>query len=150
MRTAEKITISRAGKQVRPEAEGDFWYNDITVRGAAAGLSAGRTEIKAEDSRAYADEKSPAAETSVIEDEMLHCLLSFINKLPTGQRAVVTLSFFEGLKNAEIAKILGINVQTVKMRLQRARSSLVAELEAHCGWFRDARNHLTWDGRIIF
>lgn len=117
--------------------------------GAAAGLSAGRAEIDAGDSEACADEKSPPAETSVIEDEMLHCLLSFINKLPTGQRAVVTLSFFEGLKNAEIAKILGVNVPTVKMRLQRARSRLAAQLEAHCGWFRDARNHLTWDGRII-
>jgi RNA polymerase sigma-70 factor (ECF subfamily) len=140
-RIATNAAIDRLRKpSVKPRSLG----------GAAAGLSAGRTDIKAEDSRAYADEKSPAAETSVLEDEMLHCLLSFINKLPTGQRAVVTLSFFEGLKNAEIAKILGINVQTVKMRLQRARSSLVAELEAHCGWFRDARNHLTWDGRIIF
>jgi RNA polymerase sigma-70 factor (ECF subfamily) len=121
----------------------------LPLEGAGAGHSAGRTNIEAGASEACADEKSPAPETSVIEDEMLHCLLSFINKLPAGQRPVVTLNFFEGLNNAEIAEILRIDAQTVKMRLQRARARLVAELETHCGWFRDARKHLTWDGRII-
>ena len=117
--------------------------------GAAGGSSSGRTEIDAGDPESCADEKDPTAETSLIRDEMYHCLRSFIDKLPAGQRAVVGLSFFEGLKNAEIAKVLGINIQTVKMRRQRARSRLIVELRAHCGWFRDARNHLTWDGKII-
>jgi RNA polymerase sigma-70 factor, ECF subfamily len=121
----------------------------LPLKGEAAGPSAGRAKIEAGGSETVVDEKSLPAETSLIEDEMLHCLLSFINKLPAGQRAVVTLSFFESMKNAEIAEILGIRVETAKMRLHRARSRLVAELEVHCGWFRDARNHLTWDGRII-
>ena len=160
------LKVSRGLKKFRGQSRVSTWVYRIATNaaidrlrkpslkhqrlgGAAAGPSAGRSETGAGDSEACTDETSPAAETSVIEDEMLHCLLSFINKLPAGQRAVATLSFFEGLKNAEIAEILGINVQTVKMRLQRARRRLVAELETHCGWFRDARNHLTWDGRII-
>ena len=118
-------------------------------RGPADDSSTGRAVIEAGDAEACAGEPLPTGETSVIRDEMLRCLWSYIDKLPAGQRAVAALSFFEGLKNAEIAEVLGINVQTVKMRLQRARSRLIAELEVHCGWFRDARHHITWDGKII-
>jgi RNA polymerase sigma-70 factor (ECF subfamily) len=124
-------------------------FKHQTSGGTGVSLSGRRARIKAGDAEICADEKSPTAETSVIQDEMVQCLRQFIDKLPVGQRAVAILSFFEGLKNAEIARILGINVQNVKMRLQRARSRLVADLEVHCGWFRDARNHLTWDGKIL-
>ena len=80
---------------------------------------------------------------------MNRCLRKYIDKLPARQRAVVVLSFLEGLKNAEIARILGVTVPTVKIRVHRGRAQLVKELEAHCGWFRDMRNHLTWDGKIL-
>ncbi len=42
-----------------------------------------------------------------------------------------------------------LSIQTVKMRLHRGRARLIKDLETHCGWFRDARNHLTWDGKIL-
>jgi len=117
--------------------------------GTAIGSPPGKIEIEAKDADACANEKASTAETSVIHDEMYHCLRNFVDKLPANQRAVVVLSFLEGMKNAEVAKVLGINIQTVKMRLHRGRTGLIKDLEAHCGWFRDARNHLTWDGKIL-
>jgi len=120
-----------------------------TRDGVESGIPAGKRRIEAKDADACADEKASSAETSVINGEMIRCLRNFINKLPANQRAVVVLSSLEGLKNAEIARVLGINVQTVKIRLHRGRTRLIKDLETHCGWFRDSRNHLTWDGKIL-
>jgi len=117
--------------------------------GMAGGFTADRMGFKAGEIDTCLDEKAAPAETSMIEDEMYRCLRKYIDKLPARQRAVVVLSFLEGLKNAEIARILGVNVPTVKIRVHRGRARLVKELEAHCGWFRDMRNHLTWDGKIL-
>lgn len=120
-----------------------------TRDGVESGIPARKSRIEVEDADVYADEKASSAETSVINGEMIRCLRNFIDKLPANQRAVVVLSSLEGLKNAEIARVLGIHVQTVKMRLHRGRTRLIKDLEAHCGWFRDSRNHLTWDGKIL-
>ena len=95
------------------------------------------------------DEKPASAESSLIIKEMNGCVREFINQLPANQRAVVVLSVLEGMKNIEIAEILGITLETVKIRLHRGRSQLKKELEAHCGWFRDARGSITWDGKIL-
>ncbi len=89
------------------------------------------------------------AESSLIIKEMNGCVRKFINKLPPNPRAVVVLSVLEGMKNIEIAKILGITLETVKIRLHRGRSQLKKELETHCGWYRDARGSITWDGKIL-
>jgi RNA polymerase sigma-70 factor (ECF subfamily) len=120
------------------------------IRGGMAGVSfADRRVSGLGDMESCPDGKAVPAETTIIEDEMVLCLRNYIDQLPARQRAVVILSFFEGLKNAEIARILGVNIQTVKIRLHRGRARLVKELETHCGWFRDMRNHLTWDGKIL-
>jgi RNA polymerase sigma-70 factor (ECF subfamily) len=96
-----------------------------------------------------AGEESPTAESSLMQREMLDCLRAYVNKLPPNYRAVIVLSVLEGMKTREIADILGISLQTVKIRLHRGRSRLVKELETHCGWYRDRRNRLTWDGKIL-
>jgi RNA polymerase sigma-70 factor (ECF subfamily) len=120
------------------------------IRDGMAGVSfADRSASGFGDMESCPDGKAAPAETTIIEDEMGRCLGNYIDQLPARQRAVVILSFLEGLKNAEIAEILGVNIQTVKIRLHRGRARLVKELETHCGWFRDMRNHLTWDGKIL-
>jgi RNA polymerase sigma-70 factor (ECF subfamily) len=111
--------------------------------------SAGRPEGKEGESAAQAEEESSTAESSLIRKEMLDCLRVYVDKLPPNNRAVIVLSVLEGMKNREIAEILGISLETVKIRLHRGRSRLVKELETHCGWYRDRRNRLTWDGKII-
>jgi RNA polymerase sigma-70 factor (ECF subfamily) len=46
-------------------------------------------------------------------------------------------------------EILGITLETVKIRLHRGRSQINKELETLCGWYRDARGSITWDGKIF-
>jgi RNA polymerase sigma-70 factor (ECF subfamily) len=94
-------------------------------------------------------ENPASTESSLINKEMMECLRKYIDQLPMSQRTVVVLSVLEGMKNGEIAKILGITLETVKIRLHRGRSGLAKELEKHCGWFRDARGRMSWDGMIL-
>jgi len=110
---------------------------------------AGEPGMQEEESAAGAEGESPPAELALIRQEGLDCLRVYIAKLPPNYRPVIVLSVLEGMKNREIADILGISLETVKIRLHRGRSRLVKELETHCGWYRDRRNRLTWDGQIV-
>jgi RNA polymerase sigma-70 factor, ECF subfamily len=47
-----------------------------------------------------------------------------IKALPTGQRAVLVLRFYEDLTEAETARLLGVSVGTVKRQAHRALESL--------------------------
>ena len=63
---------------------------------------------------------------------MNDCIRGYIEKLPEDYRAVLVLSEYEGIKNSEIAEILGVTLDTVKIRLHRAKTKLKEELESHC------------------
>ncbi len=92
----------------------------------------------------------PSAEQQLVKKEMNECIRSFIYNLPAAYRAVILLSEIEGLKNGEIAEILGITLDTVKIRLHRARAKLKKELEANCNFYRDEQNELACDLKKAF
>lgn len=48
---------------------------------------------------------------------MNECLLSFVNSLPETYRTVLVISEFEDSSNNAIAKVLGVTLDTVKIRL---------------------------------
>jgi RNA polymerase sigma-70 factor (ECF subfamily) len=98
-----------------------------------------------EDRDAWSDEKKPAPDQAVIRGEMNECIREFIEKLPPDFRAVMVLSEIEGLKNSEIADILGISLDNVKIRLHRARGGLKKKLEEGCSFYQDERNTLACD-----
>jgi RNA polymerase sigma factor (sigma-70 family) len=58
------------------------------------------------------------------QEELLLC----INKLPTGYKTVFNLYVVEGFMHKEIADMLGIDVNTSKSQLSRAKSHLQKEL----------------------
>ena len=70
---------------------------------------------------------------------MNECIRSYIEKLPEDYRVVLILNQFEGLRNGEIADILGVTLDTVKIRLHRAREKLRQELRMNCDsyWIKD-------------
>jgi RNA polymerase sigma-70 factor (ECF subfamily) len=76
---------------------------------------------------------------------MNECIREFIEKLPPNFRAVMVLSEIEGLKNSEIADILGISLDNVKIRLHRARAGLKKKLQEGCSFYQDERNTLACD-----
>jgi len=73
-----------------------------------------------------ADKALERAETA----EMVNRL---IGELPESYRTVLVLRDIEGMSNAEIAEMLGINANLVKVRLHRARQALRTLLERELG-----------------
>lgn len=87
----------------------------------------------------------PSVDQQLIRKEMNACIRTVIKKLPEDYRTVIVLSELEELKNHEIAEILQVSLDTVKIRLHRARTKLKQELENLCCFYRDARNVLSCD-----
>lgn len=84
-------------------------------------------------SNTWTGQNEPAVESQVYRNEMNDCVRGFVMGLPENYRMVLVLGEFEGLKNEQVAEILGLTIQTVKVRLHRARQRLKAELAANCG-----------------
>ncbi len=75
--------------------------------------------------------------------EMGECVRQEIDRLPEPFRAVIVLSDMLEFNQKEVADILGITVENVKVRLHRARKKLRAFLEQKCKFESDERNVLT-------
>ena len=73
------------------------------------------------------------------------CIREFIERLPENYKTVVVLSELEGFKNGEIAAILGISLDAVKIRLHRAREKLRKTLQTGCSFYRNADDELACD-----
>ena len=89
--------------------------------------------------------QSASVETMAIREEMNACIREFIELLPETHKTVMVLSELEGFKNAEIASILGVSLDTVKIRLHRAREKLRKELDTGCNFSRDECDELACD-----
>jgi len=85
-----------------------------------------------EDKDAWTGEEAPSLEQQLMRKEMYDCFLDYVKRLPPNYRTVVVLSELEQLPNNEIAEILGLSLETVKIRLHRGRTRLLRELKAHC------------------
>ena len=104
-------------------------------RAAQASLSEKLEETQIADKVIGAEEKKPLIEKQLIREEMNECIRGYIEKLPESYRTVLVLSEWEGLRNSEIAEILGVTLNTVKIRLHRAKTKLKEELETHCEFY---------------
>jgi RNA polymerase sigma-70 factor (ECF subfamily) len=91
------------------------------------------------------DGDEPGTEREYIRREMSSCIRGVVDQLPESYRTVLLLSDFEELTNAEIAGVLGVSVETVKIRLHRGRSALRRAMESRCSLYRDERNELMCD-----
>jgi RNA polymerase sigma-70 factor (ECF subfamily) len=107
-----------------------------------------RTEISSdsgeeiEDRNIWTGEKPYSAEQKLIRGEMTDCIRSCLENLPETFRVVLVLSELESFMNKEIAEITGATLETVKIRLHRARALLRKEIERNCRVYRDERNEL--------
>ncbi|MEW5815349.1 MAG: sigma-70 family RNA polymerase sigma factor, partial [Spirochaetota bacterium] len=160
------VRVSQALKTFRGESQLSTWIYRIATNAALDRLrspsfqrmvqkkssndSIAASEIETEDKDVWTGEKTTSVETALIQKEMHKCIRNFVENLPTDYREVVVLSELEGLKNSEIAEILGVTLDTVKIRLHRARAKLKKELETHCSFYRDERNKLACDLKSAF
>jgi len=67
---------------------------------------------------------TPSAEESAEANERVREILAALKKLPDEYRMVLVLRDMQGLAYDEIARVLEINIGTVKSRISRARANL--------------------------
>lgn len=87
--------------------------------------------------------KPSTTQKELEQGQMRQCVFGLVNRLPESLRSVIILSDISEFNQREIAEILGITVENVKIRLHRARKRLKALLEEHCVFEVDERNVLT-------
>jgi RNA polymerase sigma-70 factor (ECF subfamily) len=73
----------------------------------------------------------PGADDEVERDQRAALVRRCISELPDSYRTVIMLREFEEMDTAETAAALGINENTVKIRLHRARQALRTLLDPH-------------------
>lgn len=87
---------------------------------------------------AAADRNAPMAQ--ILDDELASEVAGAIASLPPLQREALVLFEYEELSLAEIGEIVGVDANTVKARLFRAREKLRSKLERY---FRTGREAAT-------
>lgn len=86
-----------------------------------------------------------ATDSEYIRREMSACIRGVVTGLPENYRTVLLLVEFEELTNQEAADILGVSLETVKIRLHRAREVLRKAMQCQCNLYHDERNELMCD-----
>jgi RNA polymerase sigma-70 factor (ECF subfamily) len=79
------------------------------------------------------------------QSEMSQCVQDQLNLLPETQRSVIIFADVMDFSHQEIADILGLTVENVKVRLHRACKKFKAILEEKCTFEVDERNVLVCD-----
>ncbi|MDR3563688.1 MAG: sigma-70 family RNA polymerase sigma factor [Negativicutes bacterium] len=148
------IKVNQALPAFRQEAQPSTWLYRIATNAAIdrTRSAAFRQKAAAGEPEAAIDmlagqagctgQKPLSTEDEAVRREMNECIRRFITSLPDNYRTVVILSDLEGFKNSEIAAILGLSVDAVKIRLHRAKARLKKELAANCLFYRTDCNQL--------
>ena len=98
-----------------------------------------------EDRNVWTGRIEPTVDQELVHKEMSECVREYVDKLPADFRTVLILSQFEGFKNKEIADILEISLDNVKVRLHRARALLKKELDNGCDFYHNEQGSLACD-----
>jgi len=144
------VNVSRTLHQFRGQSSLWTWIYKIATNAAIDHMrkqQPGKRRSAEEDHESAADKNVWTAESfdpddHIIRKEMNDCIRNVVQKLPESYRTVIVLSEFEGFKNEDIAKILGLGLEAAKIRLHRARLKLKDELAKQCILYRDDRNEL--------
>lgn len=146
------LKVSQALKDFRGESALSTWIYRIATNTAAdwmrtpsfrRAIESAPLEVPFDGERAehVAEEHGglPRADQVLVRREMNQCIRQVVDGLPAHYRDAINLSDIDGLKNAEIAERLGVSVDTVKIRLHRARAMLRKAMETRCELYRDER-----------
>jgi RNA polymerase sigma-70 factor, ECF subfamily len=144
--------VNQALPQFRGEASLSTWIYRIATNAAYDRLRspsfrhAGDVALANE---ARVEDRAPGIEQKLVRREMNDCIGGYIARLPASYRSVIVLSEHEGLTNQEIADTLGVSLDTVKIRLHRARARLRKDLGNGCNFYRDERNELACEPKPV-
>ena len=147
------LKVSRSLENFREEASLSTWIYRIATNTAHDHVTSAAVRHKeveqlldeAESLDDLPDTASAGTDQAYIRSEMNACIRGVVDQLPENYRTVLLLGEFEGFTNPEIAGILDVSIDTVKIRLHRARARLRQAMEAQCSLYRDERNELMCD-----
>jgi RNA polymerase sigma-70 factor (ECF subfamily) len=154
------VKISRSLDGFRGDSQLSTWIYRIATNAAMdhhrkpSSQQAARTADIPDENDLSSDERSllqdsaPLIDTALIRKDMNECIRGLVNDLPDNYRVVLMLSDLEGFTNAEIADILGLSLETVKIRMHRARRHLKKAMDAACHLYQDERNELSCDRKL--
>lgn len=80
----------------------------------------------------YQDQHTPTPEETVLSSEIRRCLEETLGQLDPSSRAILVLRDVEDRPYDEIAKVLGIGLSAVKMRIHRTRLAFRQLLDRIC------------------
>lgn len=145
------LKVSQGLPQFRGESSVSTWIYRIATNTALDTLRRkinqplSEADLEADGGDAPREARAASIETAAIRGEMNACIREFIERLPENYKTVMVLSELEGFKNGEIATILEVSLDTVKIRLHRARERLRKELAAGCTFYRREDDELACD-----
>ncbi|MBI3042033.1 MAG: sigma-70 family RNA polymerase sigma factor [Betaproteobacteria bacterium] len=145
------LKVSEGLPGFRGDSSVSTWIYSIATNAAMDRLrrktiqTISETEFESDEGDAPAGPQAPSVEATAIREEMSACIREFIERLPDNYKAVMVLSELEGFKNDEIASILELSLDTVKIRLHRARERLRKDLGLGCSFHRDEDGDLACD-----
>lgn len=142
------LKISEALPGFRGDSSVSTWIYRIATNTALDRLR-GKAARPLTETELESDAQAASAETTAIRKEMNACIREFTERLPDNYRTVMVLSELEGFKNDEIAEILDLTLDTVKIRLHRGRERLRKELELGCSFYRDECDELACDRKPV-
>ena len=102
-----------------------------------------------ENHNVWTGQQDSPIEQKVVRKEMSECVREYIDKLPADYKTVLILSEIEGFRNRQIADILQISLENVKIRLHRARAGLKKELNNGCDFYHNEQGTLACDRKPI-
>lgn len=137
------VKVSQALKNFRGESKLSTWLYRIATNTAIdkmrmssfrqdAWMSSLNDSNEIADGDVWIEKETPSIEYQLLRKERYQCFQDFVKNLPPNYRTVVILSELEELTNSEIAEILDLSIDTVKIRLHRGRARLLQELKTHC------------------
>jgi RNA polymerase sigma-70 factor (ECF subfamily) len=110
----------------------DHFRSASFQKGSRITLTGENLKDNIEDRNVWTGEVEITSEKILEKKEMDCCIKRYVEDINENYRTVFILSEYEELKNQEIADILGISLDTVKIRISRARKQLKKKMEKGC------------------
>jgi RNA polymerase sigma-70 factor (ECF subfamily) len=125
------VRAHRALGDFRGDAKLSTWLYAITSRLCLNRLASGERRLTShgEEALLRLSDAGPRPDAALERRELETALGRAIAELPEDRRIVVVLRDIEGLSYEEIAKVLELELGTVRSRLHRARADLKEKLE---------------------
>ena len=137
------MRVNQSLASYRGEAQFSTWIYRIATNAAidrirSASFRHGTQEVTLDDlcesgtKGIWSGQELPSIEQTLLQKDRYHCFVGYIKNLPLNYKIIVLLNEIEELTTLEIAEILGLSQETVKIRLHRGRTRLLQELKVHC------------------